>query len=49
MPDLKHLNDTALHMTTHWGTLYSSIFEGLFQVSGKDVLGSSYATLPLIR
>lgn len=49
MPDLKHLNDTALRMTTHWGTLYSSIFEGFFQVSGKDVLGSTYPTLPLIR
>jgi uncharacterized protein (DUF1501 family) len=49
MPNLKHLNDTALSMTTHWGTLYSSIFEGFFQVSGKDVLGSTYPTLPLIR
>jgi uncharacterized protein (DUF1501 family) len=49
MPDLQHLNDTALRMTTHWGTLYSSVFEGLFQVSGKDVLGASYPTLPLIR
>lgn len=49
MPDLKRLNDTALRMTTHWGTLYSSIFEGFFQVSGKDVLGATYPTLPLIR